>query len=208
VRHSDIVAGRDHGIAFPEARIGGFHHRSRQVDAAHAGKAADDLAGAAGSERRWEDFGRGERIDHVDGTTVEEAEHALATRLFQNPARVHFDRWAEHGGRFGRRIVYGGHVIAIARALSYNGLANAFRVAAVNGGRHVAPVFAGDTVYAWTEVLARAELPGRADAGALRLRTIAAKDHPCADFPGRAADGRHHPAVVLDLDYWALVPRR
>lgn len=164
--------------------------------------------GAAGSERRWEDFGLGERIDHVDGTTVEEAEHALATRLFQNPARVHFDRWAEHDGRFGRRIVYGGHVIGIARALSYNGLANAFRVAAVNGGRHVAPVFAGDTLYAWTEVLARAEIPGRADVGALRLCTTAAKDHACGDFPGRDADERHHPAVVLDLDYWALVPRR
>jgi hypothetical protein len=51
VRHADIVAGRDHGIAFPEARIGGFHHSSGQVDAAHAGEAADDLAGAAGSER-------------------------------------------------------------------------------------------------------------------------------------------------------------
>ena len=35
--------------------------------------------------------------------------------------------------------------------LSFNGLANAFHVAAINGGRHVA-LFAGHTVYAWTEV--------------------------------------------------------
>jgi 2-methylfumaryl-CoA hydratase len=54
----------------------------------------------------------GERIDHVDGMTVEEAEHMMATRLYQNPARVHFNQHAESHGRFGRRIVYGGHVIS------------------------------------------------------------------------------------------------
>jgi 2-methylfumaryl-CoA hydratase len=41
----------------------------------------------------------------------------------------------------------------------------------------------------------------------LRLRTIAAKDHACADFPGKSSDGKYHPAVVLDLDYWVLMPR-
>ena len=45
-------------------------------------------------------------------------------------------------------------------------------VAAINGGSHVAPAFAGDTVYAWSEVLDRAEIPGHSDSvGALRLRT-------------------------------------
>ena len=108
-------------------------------------------------------------------------------------------------GRFGRRLVYGGHVISLARALSFNGLANAFRLAAINGGRHVAPVFAGDTIYAWSEVLEAAPLARRDDLGALRLRTVAAKDHDCADFPGK--DGEDHAAVVLDFDYWVLMPR-
>ena len=64
-------------------------------------------------------------------------------------------------------------MISLARALSFNGLANAFHIAAINGGRHVAPLFAGGTVFAWSEVLAKAELPGRDDVGALRLRTVA-----------------------------------
>ena len=162
----------------------------------------------AGSAALWEDYEAGERIDHVDGMTIEEAEHALATRLYQNTARVHFNQHTEAKGRFGRRLIYGGHIISLARALSFNGLANAFRIAALNAGSHVAPVFAGDTIYAWSEVLAKLELPRRHDLGALRLRTIAAKNRPCADFPYRDTAGAYDPAVVLDLDYTVLVKRR
>jgi 2-methylfumaryl-CoA hydratase len=160
----------------------------------------------AGAAQGWSDYAVGERIDHVDGMTIEEAEHAMATRLYQNTAKVHFNQHSESKGRFGRRLIYGGHVISLARALSFNGLANAFRIAALNGGRHVAPCFAGDTLYAWSAVLDKAAIAGRTDLGALRLRTVAAKDHPCADFPDRQGDG-YHPAVVLDLDYWVLMPR-
>ena len=139
--------------------------------------------------------------------TLEEAEHMLATRLYQNTAKVHFDLHAQKDGRFGKRLIYGGHIISLARGLSFNGLANAFHIAAINGGRHVAPSFAGDTVYAWSEVLDKAPIPGRDDVGALRLRLVAAKDHPCADFPQKNTDGKDHPAVVLDFDIWALMPR-
>ncbi|HEY1942932.1 MAG TPA: MaoC family dehydratase [Roseiarcus sp.] len=160
----------------------------------------------AGSPHRWGDYFRGERIDHVDGVTVEEAEHQIATRLYQNTAKVHFNQFSEAKGRFGKRLVYGGHVISLARALSFNGFANAFHVAAINAGRHVAPLFAGDTLFAWSEVLEAAPLPGRTDLGALRLRTIAAKNRPCHDFPFREDEG-YEPHVVLDLDYWVLLPR-
>jgi len=163
---------------------------------------------AAGSPHLWDAYRTGDRIDHLDGITIEEADHMTAARLYQNSARVHFNQHAERSGRFGRRIVYGGHVISIARALSFNGLANAFRIAAINGGRHVAPSFAGDTIYAWSEVLAKAAMPGRTDVGALRLRTVATKDRRADNFPGRGADGAYDPAVVLDFDYWALMPRR
>ncbi|MEI6559006.1 MAG: MaoC family dehydratase [Rhodospirillaceae bacterium] len=162
----------------------------------------------AGSPHLWQDYQPGERIDHVDGMTIEEAEHALATRLYQNTAKVHFNQHTESQGRFGKRLIYGGHIISLARALSFNGLANAIRIAAINGGRHVAPTFAGDTIYAWTEVLDSKPLAGRLDVGALRLRTFATKDQPCADFPGALEGGKYHPAVVLDLDYWVLMPRR
>ena len=69
-----------------------------------------------------------------------------------------------------------------------------------------AGLFAGCTVFAWTEVMARAELSGRTDVGALRLRTVATKDRPCADFPYRNGE-EYDPAVLLDLDYWVLIPR-
>lgn len=161
----------------------------------------------AGSPHRWDDYRAGERIDHMDGITIEEAEHMMATRLWQNTARVHFDQHAAEKGRFHRRLIYGGHIISLARAISFNGLANAGLIAAVNGGSHSNPTFAGDTIYAWSEVLARIEIPGRTDVGALRLRTVAAKDCPCVDFPLRDRDGKYDPAVVLDLDYTVLVPR-
>ena len=166
--------------------------------------AAYDTA-LSGSSYRFGDYQTGERIDHVDGITVEEAEHMIATRLYQNTARIHFNQFVEGKGRFGRRLIYGGHVISLARTLSFNGLANAFHVAAINGGRHVAPLFAGATIFAWSEVLAKADLPGRNDVGALRLRTIATRDRPCEDFPLKSGDD-YDPAVLLDLDYWVLMP--
>jgi 2-methylfumaryl-CoA hydratase len=159
----------------------------------------------SGSPHRFGDYKKGERIDHVDGMTVEEAEHQIATRLYQNTARVHFNQFSEAKGRFGRRLVYGGHVISLARALSFNGLANAFHILAINGGRHVAPLFAGCTVFAWSEVLDMADIPGRSDVGALRLRTVATKDRPCSDFPLKQGDDSD-PAVILDLDYWVVLP--
>jgi 2-methylfumaryl-CoA hydratase len=163
---------------------------------------SDYDAGLAGSLHLWDDYRPGEAIDHVDGMTIEESCHMSATRLYQNTARVHFNQHAEAAGRFGRRIVYGGHVISLARALSFNGLANAFRIAAINGGRHVNPCFAGDTVYAWSSVTDKIALPGREDAGALRLKTVATKNRPCGDFPAEGPD------LVLEFDYTVILPRR
>jgi len=160
----------------------------------------------SGSAHLWADYAIGEKIDHVDGVTVEEADHMLATRLYQNTARVHFNQFSEGKGRFGRRLVYGGHVISLARALSFNGLANACAIAAINGGRHVNPLFAGDTVFAWSEVLDKQPLAERNDLGALRLRLVATKNLPCEAFPDKDAEGRYLENAVLDFDYWALVP--
>jgi 2-methylfumaryl-CoA hydratase len=132
----------------------------------------------------------------------------MATRLYQNTARVHFDHFTQSRGRFERRLIYGGHVISLARALSFNGLGNAAMIVAINGGRHVSPFFAGGTVFAWSKVLDRAEAAGRRDCGFLRLRTIATKDLPCASFPDKEASGDYAKGIVLDLDYWAVMPRR
>ena len=162
----------------------------------------------AGSPFLWDDYDVGEKIDHVDGMTIEEAEHMMAAKLFQNTARVHFNQHVEREGRFGKRIIYGGYIISLARALSFNGLANALSIAAINGGRHTAPTFAGDTIYAWSEVLDRLEIPDREDVGALRIRTVAVKDRACHDFPYQDATGAYEAGVVLDFDYTVLMPRR
>ncbi len=159
----------------------------------------------AGSPQAFQDYAIGEKIDHVDGVTIEEAEHQLATRLYQNTAKVHFDALAQQGSRFGKRLIYGGVAISLARALAFNGLANAGLMLAINAGRHVSPLFAGDTLYAWSQVLDKADL---GSSGALRLRLVAAKNRPCADFPLKLASGDYDPAIILDFDYWAAVPKR
>ncbi|MDW3225124.1 MAG: MaoC family dehydratase [Paracoccaceae bacterium] len=154
----------------------------------------------AGEPHRWGDYDVGEQIDHVDGVTVEEAEHMMATRLWQNTSKVHFDTAARPDGT---RLIYGGHVISMARALSFNGLANAQMVVGLNGGAHANPCLAGDTIRAWSQVLDKAETaaPG---VGALRLRLAATKGG--APFDLRGENGKYLPDVLLDLDYWALVP--
>jgi 2-methylfumaryl-CoA hydratase len=159
----------------------------------------------AGSPHAYEDYEVGEKIDHVGGMTVEEAEHQLATRLYQNTAKVHFDALAQKDSRFGKRLIYGGVTISLARAVSFNGLANAQLMLGINGGRHVNPLFAGDTLYAWSEVLAKEDL---GVAGALRLRLVALKNTNGANFLYKNGANEYDPNVVLDFDYWAAIPKR
>ncbi len=159
----------------------------------------------AGSPYRYGDYVVGEKINHVDGMTVEEAEHQIATRLYQNTAKVHFDGHGQKASRFGKRLIYGGVVISIARALSFNGLANAAQMLAINAGTHAGPLFAGETVYAWSEVLDTAELSE--NVAALRLRLVAVKDQDPGDFALRGSDGKYAPGVCLDFDYWVAIPR-
>ncbi|MBZ4023949.1 hypothetical protein CKO11_15975 [Rhodobacter sp. TJ_12] len=155
----------------------------------------------AGEPHRLGDYEVGEKIDHVDGVTIEEAEHMLATRMWQNTAKVHFDATFREDGK---RLIYGGHIISMARALSFNGLANAQMIVALNGGAHANPCFAGDTVKAWSEVLDKAET-GAPGVGAIRLRLVAVKQG-AAPFALKGEDGKYAPEVLLDLDYWALMP--
>lgn len=164
--------------------------------------------GLAGSVHAFDDYGIGEKIDHIDGMVVEEAEHQMATRLYQNTAKVHFNQYERAKDPTGRRLVYGGVVISTAKALSFNGLENAGLILGINSGRHVAPYFAGATIFAWSQVLDKAEPAGHPNMGALRLRLVATKDHPCTDFPDKDTAGAYPPSVILDFDYWAAVPRR
>jgi 2-methylfumaryl-CoA hydratase len=166
-----------------------------------------DLAWAMNPGGRWDEYEVGERLDHPDAMTIEEADHMQATRLYHNSAQVHFD---PQSTKQGKRLVYGGHVISVAMALSQNGLGTALRIAAWNGGSHVGPTFAGDTLRAFTEVVEKAEVPSRKDVGALRLRLNAVKNVTAAELPSIASllSGTKEPRIVLELDYWALLPRK
>ena len=160
----------------------------------------------SGSPYTYDDYAVGEKINHVDGMTVEEAEHQIATRLYQNTAKVHFDAHGQKDSRFGKRLICGGVVISIARSLAFNGLANAGQMLAINAGSHVSPLFAGDTIYAWSEVLDKAELSDTC--GALRLRLVAVKDQDPGAYAYKGDDGKYASGVLLDFDYWAAIPRR
>lgn len=164
-----------------------------------------------GSPYRWEDYAIGERIDHGAGMTVDESDHTLATKLYQNTAKVHFDALAMQATPMGRRLMYGGHVISVCRALAYNGLENVLTIAAINGGSHANPTFAGDTLYAYSQVLEKWALPDRQDIGAVRLRLVGMKNLNSTEIadPHIVVEGKrkYHPNVVLDLDYTVLMPR-
>jgi 2-methylfumaryl-CoA hydratase len=87
-----MVRKRDKASPAPTAVVPKLADR---VDTSRLGHPVPVLRGTydcvlAGSRHRWGDYEAGERIDHIDGMTVEEAEHQLATRLYQNTAKVHF----------------------------------------------------------------------------------------------------------------------
>ncbi|MCG2634285.1 MAG: MaoC family dehydratase [Gammaproteobacteria bacterium] len=172
-------------------------------------------ARATGSDCWFDDYEIGERIIHNRGTTLEETEHMSATRLYQNTARVHFDQHMVAHLSHARRLIYGGHIISVARALSFSGLENGLRLLAWNSGAHANPSHAGDTIYAFTDVLDRAPLDNHPGLGALRLRLIAVKNQnprhdPLEPRTWNSDKNRmsYHPNVVLDLDYWLSMPMR
>ncbi len=155
----------------------------------------------------WQDYQIGERINHAAGLTINDSDHTLATHMYQNNARLHFDDFMMRNSNYGKRLVYGGVAISMCRALSFDGLENAISVLAINGGTHANPAFAGDTIYCATEVLDSWQLPN-SDFGALRLRMVGIKNMSPTDLAEIKTDKGYHPNVVLDLDYTVLIPRK
>ena len=156
-----------------------------------------------GSENLFEDYNVGEEIDHLDGQTIEESEHQMATRLYQNNARVHFNQHVEKEGRFGKRIIYGGYIISLARAISCNGLSNTIKLAAIHSGKHSSPTFSGDTIYAWSKILEKEDY--NRDVGIMRIRTLASKNNNKISFPDEKSLTEN---IVLDLNYSVFIPKR
>ena len=155
----------------------------------------------------FDDYQVGERINHAAGMTINPAEHSMATRLYQNNARLHFDDYLMQSSSFGQPLVYGGVVISTCRALSYEGLENAISTLAINAGTHANPSFAGDTIYTMTEILDKWALKD-ASVGALRLRMVGLKNMAPDEINTIKTEQGYHQNVVLDLDYTVAMPRK
>jgi 2-methylfumaryl-CoA hydratase len=156
----------------------------------------------------FEDYEAGERLNHAEGITIDDSDHTLATKLYQNNAKVHFDDFMMKSTPMGQRLMYGGHVISIARSISFNGLQNAQWIYSINSGAHANPTYAGDTIYAYTEVVETIEHK-REDLGLLRLRTVALKNHRPETFDTTFDEnGKYKKEVVLDLDYTVVIPKK
>lgn len=163
---------------------------------------------ATGGKFFFEDYEKGERLNHPEGITVDNSDHTLATKLYQNNAKVHFNDHMMKSTPMGERLMYGGIVISMARAISFNGLQNAQFMYAINSGAHANPTYAGDTIYAYTEVLETIDHK-REDIGLLRLRTIAVKNQKSSEIENpKGEDGKYLKNVVLDLDYTVVIPKK
>jgi 2-methylfumaryl-CoA hydratase len=163
-------------------------------------------AKVTGGQYFWEDYQAGERINHAAGMTINIGDHSLATRLYQNNARLHFDDYMMKNSSFGQRLVYGGVPISLCRSLSFEGLENAISILAINAGTHANPSFASDTIYCATEVIEKFELNNAM--GALRLRMVGIKNMSPNDLKAFKTENTYHPNVVLDLDYTVAMPRK
>lgn len=178
---------------------------------------ADTIVRATGCGLFWDDLTVGDPaqpanaiaqfhphlIKHPAGLTIDETDHTLATKLYQNTARVHFDALHMKGSRFGQRLIYGGHIISLCRALSFDGLGNAFSLLAINAGSHMNPTLAGDTIYA--AHLPVAKWPVAEGWGAARFLMAGYKNLDLLSPDFREQSESHQ---VLSLDYTVLMPRR
>jgi acyl dehydratase len=132
----------------------------------------------------FEDFVVGDRIRHARGTTVGELENQLLTKLVMNTAHAHFNEHAMQNTAFGQRLVFGLVTGSIIIGLATQDTAEqAIAELALDKMRFRAPVFHGDTLYAYTEVLEKRDAD-RPDAGIVRFKHWGTKQDGTLVFEG------------------------
>lgn len=144
--------------------------------------------------RYFEDFKVGDIYEHRPGRTVSEADNTWFTLLTMNQHPLHFDAAYSAKTEFGRPLVNSCLTLAIVTGMSVSDLS--WKAVANLGWdkvRLTAPVFAGDTIYAESEVLEVRESKSRPNAGVVTVRTT-----------GRKADG----TVFMTFERSVLVPKR
>ena len=147
------------------------------------------------SQGRWfEEFRVGDIYEHRPGRTISEADNTWFTLLTMNTHPLHFDEEYAKATEFGRCLVASPLTVAILVGMSVTDVSQ--KAIANLGWREIrlpAPVFAGDTLYAESEVLETRESKSRPEAGLVTVRTT-----------GRKQDG----TVVCTFERTILVARR
>lgn len=129
-----------------------------------------DTESLTGNGNYFEDFRVGAMMRHARGKTMEPLENVLITIMVMNTAAGHFDEHAQKSAPYARRVVFGGVTAALVIGLaSQDTSENALTELSLTGLRLKAPVFHGDTIYAFTEVLS-AVRGDRDDAGIITFR--------------------------------------
>ena len=170
------------------------------------------LAHLSSSDSYFEDLEPGTVIEHSRGRTVTD-EHIALTGILDNTSQVHCNRFmiGLNPERYvgGELIVFGGIPFVLCLGLSGPDVAdNALGDVRYTTGRHTAPLQAGDTVFAATEILATRDSPGRPDLGEVDSRLLGHK------FV--ADEGAHHPDAppgwkkvrIFELERTLAVKRR
>ena len=128
--------------------------------------------------RFFEDFEVGATYRHEPGRTLSEADNTWFTLLTMNTHPIHFDAEYAKRSEFGRPLVVSTLTLAVLVGLS---VADTSRNAVANLGwkeiKLPKPVFAGDTLYAESTVLAKRESKSRPDQGIVTIRTIGRNQH-------------------------------
>jgi acyl dehydratase len=128
------------------------------------------LSDLTGKANYFEDFTVGEVIRHARGKTVEGLENVLITNMVMNTAQSHFNEHAMKNSQYGGRLSYGGVNFSLCMGLAMQDCGeNALAEIGMDNIRLMNPVVHGDTLYAYSEVLAveDAEQP---DAGVVTFR--------------------------------------
>ena len=144
--------------------------------------------------RSYEDFAVGDVYEHRPGRTITQADNTWFTLLTMNTHPLHFDEEYAKATEFGRCLVASPLTVAILVGMSVTDVSQ--KAIANLGWREIrlpAPVFAGDTLYAESEVLEKRESKSRPEAGLVTVRTT-----------GRNQDGK----VVCTFERTILVAKR
>jgi itaconyl-CoA hydratase len=144
---------------------------------------------------RWyEEFTVGDVYEHRPGRTLSEADNTWFTLLTMNTHPLHFDAAYAAKTEFSRPIVNSCLTLAIVVGMSVSDVSQkAIANLGWNDIRLLAPVYAGDTLYAESEVIGKRESQSRPTQGIVTVRTL-----------GRKADG----TTVISFERVLLVPKR